>query len=157
MEPLVGAISAGNTAVLKPSELVPACSSLLANTMMTYLDNKAIKIIEGGPDVGQQLLQERWDKIFFTGIYMCICIDLRSCFCWCLNVEFYIETGNARVGRLVMAAAAKHLTPVVLELGGKCPAILDSLSWSWDREVKRALQYNLVFFLCNTRVVICDF
>lgn len=109
LEPLIGALAAGNTVVLKPSELAPACSSLLANTMTTYLDGNAVKVIEGGPSVGEQLLRERWDKIFFTG--------------------------NARVGRIVMTAAAMHLTPVVLELGGKCPAVLDSLSCSWDREV----------------------
>ncbi|KAJ7980777.1 Aldehyde dehydrogenase [Quillaja saponaria] len=109
LEPLIGAISAGNTMVLKPSELSSACSSLLATALPTYLDRKAIKVIQGGPDVAEQLLQQKWDKIFFTG--------------------------SARVGRIVMSAAAKHLTPITLELGGKCPALLDSLSTSWDREV----------------------
>lgn len=100
LEPVIGAISAGNTVVLKPSELAPSCSSFLANTIPWYLDNDAIKVIEGGPDVGAQLLEHKWDKIFFTG--------------------------NPRVGRIVMTAAAKHLTPVTLELGGKCPAVVDS-------------------------------
>ncbi|KAF5735782.1 hypothetical protein HS088_TW15G01298 [Tripterygium wilfordii] len=109
LEPLIGAIASGNTMVLKPSELAPASSSLLANALPLYLDNKAIRIIEGGQEVGQQLLQQKWDKIFFTG--------------------------SARVGQMVMTAAAKHLTPVTLELGGKCPAIIDSFSWSWDKEV----------------------
>ncbi|XP_017983746.1 PREDICTED: aldehyde dehydrogenase family 3 member F1 [Theobroma cacao] len=109
LEPLLGAIAAGNAVVLKPSELAPACSSLLFNTLPNYLDNETIKVIEGGPAVGEQLLLKKWDKIFFTG--------------------------SARVGRIVMSAAAKHLTPVTLELGGKCPAVLDSLSWSWDKEV----------------------
>ncbi|KAF2312040.1 hypothetical protein GH714_027845 [Hevea brasiliensis] len=109
LEPLIGAIAAGNTMVLKPSELAPACSSLLANVMPTYLDTQAIKVIQGGPSVGEQLLQQKWDKIFFTG--------------------------SARVGRIVMSAAVKHLTPVVLELGGKCPAVVDSLSSSWDQQV----------------------
>ena len=68
LEPLIGALAAGNTVVLKPSELAPACSSLLANTMTTYLDGNAVKVVEGGPSVGEELLQERWDKIFFTGI-----------------------------------------------------------------------------------------
>ncbi|PON89185.1 Aldehyde dehydrogenase NAD(P)-dependent [Trema orientale] len=115
LEPLIGALAAGNTVVLKPSELAPTCSSLLANTMPTYLDGIGVKVIQGGPDVGEQLLQERWDKIFFTG--------------------------SPRVARIVMSAAAKYLTPVVLELGGKCPAVFDSLSCSWDREaaVKRIL------------------
>ncbi|KAE8657823.1 Aldehyde dehydrogenase family 3 member F1 [Hibiscus syriacus] len=109
LEPLIGAIAAGNAVVLKPSEMAPACSSLLANTLPKYLDNQAIKVIEGGPTVGQQLLQQKWDKIFFTG--------------------------SPKVGRMIMSEAAKNLTPVTLELGGKCPAVLDSLSWSWDKEV----------------------
>jgi len=67
LEPLIGAIAAGNAAVLKPSELSPACSSLLASGIATYLDNKAIKVIQGGPQESDQLLQQKWDKIFFTG------------------------------------------------------------------------------------------
>lgn len=67
MEPLIGAIAAGNAAVLKPSELSPACSSLLASGIATYLDNKAIKVIQGGPQESDQLLRQKWDKIFFTG------------------------------------------------------------------------------------------
>jgi len=67
LEPLIGAIAAGNTAVLKPSELAPACSALLAHAIPAYLDNRAIKIIQGGVDVTQKLLQFKWDKIFFTG------------------------------------------------------------------------------------------
>ncbi|MBA0865318.1 hypothetical protein Goshw_011119, partial [Gossypium schwendimanii] len=109
LEPLIGAIAAGNAVVIKPSELAPASSSLLANTLPNYLDTQAIKVIEGGPAVGQQLLHHKWDKIFFTG--------------------------STKVGRIIMSEAAKNLTPVTLELGGKCPAILDSLSWSWDKEV----------------------
>ncbi|XP_057953466.1 aldehyde dehydrogenase family 3 member F1-like isoform X2 [Malania oleifera] len=109
LEPLIGAVAAGNTAVLKPSELAPACAALLANTIPNYLDNKAIKVIEGGASVGEQLLQQKWDKIFFTG--------------------------STRVGRIVMSAAAKHLTPVALELGGKCPAVVDTLSSSWDKKM----------------------
>ncbi|KAL4612214.1 hypothetical protein ACB092_08G182400 [Castanea dentata] len=110
LEPMIGALAAGNTVVLKPSELAPASASLLATAISTYLDNKAVKVIQGGPSVGEQLLQQRWDKIFFTG--------------------------SAHVGRIVMSAAVKHLTPVTLELGGKCPAVLDSLSSSWDIKVE---------------------
>ncbi|KAK6646103.1 hypothetical protein PHAVU_L009143 [Phaseolus vulgaris] len=115
LEPLIGAVAAGNTVVLKPSEMSPTCSSLLATVLPTYLDNNAIKVIEGGPEVGKLLLEQQWDKIFFTG--------------------------SARVGRIVMSAASVHLTPVTLELGGKCPALVDSLTSSWDREVavKRVL------------------
>lgn len=67
MEPVIGAIAAGNTVVLKPSELAPSCSSLLARAIPAYLDRKAVRVIEGGPDVGELLLQQKWDKIFFTG------------------------------------------------------------------------------------------
>ncbi|KAK8940403.1 Aldehyde dehydrogenase family 3 member F1 [Platanthera zijinensis] len=109
LEPLIGAISAGNSAVLKPSELAPASSKFLATSLPKYLDNKAVKVLEGGPLIGQQLLDQKWDKIFFTG--------------------------STRVGRIVMTAAAKHLTPVCLELGGKCPAIVDSLGGSRDIKV----------------------
>ncbi|KAL1191907.1 Aldehyde dehydrogenase family 3 member F1 [Cardamine amara subsp. amara] len=106
LDPLIGAISAGNTVMLKPSELSPNSSSFLAKTLPSYLDPKAIKVIEGGPDVATLLLQHKWDKIFFTG--------------------------SQRVGRIVMSAAAQHLTPVTLELGGKCPTILDDRSISKD-------------------------
>ncbi|KAG5079168.1 hypothetical protein JHK86_003233 [Glycine max] len=101
LDPIIGAISAGNVVVIKPSEQAPACSSFLANTIPRYLDSNAIKVIEGGEDVCEQLLRQKWDKIFFTG--------------------------SPRVASVVMSAAAKNLTPVTLELGGKCPAILDSL------------------------------
>ncbi|KAL2333759.1 hypothetical protein Fmac_014972 [Flemingia macrophylla] len=101
LDPLIGAISAGNVVVIKPSEQAPACSSFLANTIPLYLDSNAIKVIEGGAHVCEQLLLQKWDKIFFTG--------------------------SPRVASIVMSAAAKNLTPVTLELGGKCPAILDSL------------------------------
>ncbi|XP_058748848.1 aldehyde dehydrogenase family 3 member F1-like [Vicia villosa] len=109
LEPLIGAVAAGNTIVLKPSELAPASSSLLSTILPNYLDINGIKIIEGGPEVGEILLQQKWNKIFFTG--------------------------SVRVGKLVMSAAVENLTPVTLELGGKCPALVDSLSTSWDREV----------------------
>ncbi|KAL3850118.1 hypothetical protein ACJIZ3_012000 [Penstemon smallii] len=115
LEPLIGAIAAGNTVVIKPSELAPASSSVLAELIDTYLDREAIKVIQGGVSVGEQLVQQKWDKILFTG--------------------------SAAVARKVMTAAAKNLTPVVLELGGKCPAIVDSLSSSWDIQmaIKRIL------------------
>lgn len=68
LDPLIGAISAGNVVLIKPSEHAPQCSSFLANTLPQYLDSKAIKVIEGGPDVCELLLQQEWDKIFYTGI-----------------------------------------------------------------------------------------
>ncbi|KAK1373468.1 Aldehyde dehydrogenase [Heracleum sosnowskyi] len=111
LDPLIGAVSAGNTVVLKPSELAAECSAFLAKTIPLYLDSKAIKVIEGGVVVAEKLLQQKWDKIFFTG--------------------------NARVARSVMCAASKHLTPVTMELGGKCPTIFDSLS---DGDMKVAVK-----------------
>lgn len=68
LDPIIGAISAGNVVVIKPSEQAPACSSFLANTIPQYLDSNAIKVIEGGGNVCEQLLLQKWDKIFFTGI-----------------------------------------------------------------------------------------
>ncbi|XP_074295158.1 aldehyde dehydrogenase family 3 member F1-like [Silene latifolia] len=109
LEPLVGAIAAGNVVVIKLSESAPATSSFLAKTIPLYLDNSAVKVIEGGVDTGQQLLLHKWDKIFYTG-----------------------STG---VGRIIMTQAAKHLTPVTLELGGKCPMIFDYPSVSSNLKV----------------------
>jgi aldehyde dehydrogenase (NAD+) len=95
--PVASALAAGNTVAAKPSELAPTTASELAN-LLSQLDARAVRTVLGGPEVAEKLLEQRWDHIFFTG--------------------------GARVGRLVMAAAARHLTPVTLELGGKNPAIV---------------------------------
>ncbi|BBN20246.1 hypothetical protein MPTK1_8g17640 [Marchantia polymorpha subsp. ruderalis] len=100
LEPVLGAIAAGNCVVLKPSELAPAVSALLAKYIPLYVDSSAVKVVEGGIPETTELLEQKWDKIFYTG--------------------------NGRVGRIILTAAAKHLTPVVLELGGKSPVIVDS-------------------------------
>lgn len=100
LDPVIGAIAAGNAVVLKPSEIAPATSSVLSELLRQYMDNSAIRVVEGSVPQTTQLLQQKWDKIFYTG--------------------------NSNVGRIVSAAAAKHLTPVVLELGGKCPVVFDS-------------------------------
>ncbi|CAN1768235.1 Aldehyde dehydrogenase family 3 member H1 [Linum perenne] len=100
IDPVIGAIAAGNAVVLKPSELAPASSSLLAKLFAKYLDSSSIKVVEGAIAETSALLEQKWDKIMYTG--------------------------NSRVGRIVMAAAAKHLTPVIMELGGKCPVVVDS-------------------------------
>lgn len=68
LDPLIGAISAGNAVVLKPSEHAPASSAFLAKTLPIYLDDSAVRVIEGGAGVSEQVLQHKWDKIFFTGI-----------------------------------------------------------------------------------------
>ncbi|GER40323.1 aldehyde dehydrogenase [Striga asiatica] len=98
--PVIGAIAAGNVIVLKPSEVAPATSSLLAKLLGDYLDTSAVKVVEGAVPEATALLEQKWDKIFYTG--------------------------NGNVGRVVLAAAAKHLTPVVLELGGKSPVVVDT-------------------------------
>ncbi|XP_021728974.1 aldehyde dehydrogenase family 3 member F1-like [Chenopodium quinoa] len=128
LEPLIGAIAAGCTAVIKPSELSPASSALLAKAIPAYVDPDAVKVIQGGIDVCGQLLLCKWDKIFFTG--------------------------SSLVGRIVMAAAAKNLTPVVLEMGGKCPCIVDWISNSWLTEtiIKRLLGGK--FGICSGQVCI---
>jgi aldehyde dehydrogenase (NAD+) len=97
LEPLAAALAAGNAAVVKPSELAPATSAVLTDLLRTYLDD-AVQVVEGGPEVATELLEQRWDHIFFTG--------------------------STKIGRVVAEAAAKHLTPVTLELGGKSPAIV---------------------------------
>ena len=97
--PLIGAVAAGNSAVLKPSELAPATSRLLAELMPHYVDPDAVKVVEGGADETTALLAERWDHIFYTG--------------------------GGRVARIIARAAAEHLTPMTLELGGKSPAYVD--------------------------------
>jgi len=97
--PAAGAIAAGNAVVMKPSEVSSATSEVLARLVPEYLDRSAIAIVEGGVPETTKLLEQRFDHIFYTG--------------------------NGTVGRIVMQAAAQHLTPVTLELGGKSPVIID--------------------------------
>lgn len=97
--PMATAIGAGNAVIGKPSEIAPTVSAALARLVPRYMDERAIAVVEGGVDETTELLEQRFDHIFYTG--------------------------NGRVGRVVMAAAAKHLTPVTLELGGKSPVIVD--------------------------------
>lgn len=99
LAPLVGALASGNTVVAKPSELAPATSAALARLLPAYLDTDAVAVVEGGVPETTALLAERFDHIFYTG--------------------------NGTVGRVVMRAAAEHLTPVTLELGGKSPVFVD--------------------------------
>ncbi|KAL6911715.1 hypothetical protein ACP4OV_000520 [Aristida adscensionis] len=109
LEPLSGALAAGNAVVVKPSELAPSTAAFLAANIPKYLDPKAVKVVEGGPEVGEKLMEHRWDKVLFTG--------------------------SSRVGRIIMTKAAKHLTPVALELGSKCPCIVDWLDSQRDSQV----------------------
>lgn len=100
LSPLVGALAAGNCALLKPSELAVHTSAVVSRIIAETFDPDHVCVVEGGPEVSQALLEQRFDIVFFTG--------------------------STRVGRLVMQAAARHLTPVLLELGGKSPAIVDA-------------------------------
>ncbi|OZM56450.1 aldehyde dehydrogenase family protein [Lottiidibacillus patelloidae] len=98
LSPLLGAIAAGNTAILKPSELTPTVAALLSKIINEHFDPGYIHVIEGGVETNQYLLKQRFDYIFFTG--------------------------SVPVGKIVMEAAAKNLTPLTLELGGKSPCIV---------------------------------
>jgi aldehyde dehydrogenase (NAD+) len=97
--PLVGAMSAGNCAVIKPSEVSANVSDVIKQIIEESFDPQYITVLNGGPDIGQKLLAHKWDFIFFTG--------------------------SGKVGKQVMQAASNHLTPVVLELGEKNPCIVD--------------------------------
>ena len=96
--PLVPALAAGNTAVLKPSEVTPSVSALIEELVPRYFNASTVAVVTGAVDETTALLEQRFDHIFYTG--------------------------NGKVGRVVMRAAAEHLTPVTLELGGKSPAIV---------------------------------
>jgi aldehyde dehydrogenase (NAD+) len=100
VNPLVAAIAAGNCAVVKPSEKAPATAALLAEMLGEVFEEGEVAVVQGGPAVAAQLLELPFDHFFFTG--------------------------STRVGRLVMAAAARHLATVTLELGGKTPAVVDA-------------------------------
>ncbi|WP_405457930.1 aldehyde dehydrogenase family protein [Streptomyces sp. NBC_00101] len=99
LAPVAGALAGGNCVVAKPSELAPATSAAVARLLPRFLDTDAVAVVEGAVEETTALLEQRFDHIFYTG--------------------------NGTVGRIVMAAAAKHLTPVTLELGGKSPVFVD--------------------------------
>ncbi|ALX48020.1 aldehyde dehydrogenase [Lentibacillus amyloliquefaciens] len=97
--PAIGAIAAGNTIVVKPSEFTQSTSAILSEMVQSTFDASYFTVVEGDKEISQELLEQRWDYIFFTG--------------------------SSYVGKIVMEQASKHLTPVTLELGGKSPAIVD--------------------------------
>lgn len=99
LTPLVGAIAAGNCAIIKPSDIASNSSQVLAELLRGIFPENYVAVVEGGVERGKELLGERFDFIFFTG--------------------------SAATGKAVMQAAAQHLTPVLLELGGKNPCIVD--------------------------------
>lgn len=98
-EPLVAIVSAGNTAIVKPNEVAPATSAVSARIIREVFDERHVAVVEGGVDLANRLLELPVDHVFFTG--------------------------SPAVGKVVMAAAARHLASVTLELGGKCPAVVD--------------------------------
>ncbi|WP_343694933.1 aldehyde dehydrogenase [Flavobacterium sp.] len=97
--PLISAVAAGNKVVLKPSELTPHTSSIIARIIEKTFHVNHVEVYEGGVEVSNKLLAQRWDYIFFTG--------------------------SVSVGKIIAKAAAEHLTPVTLELGGKNPCVID--------------------------------
>nr|WP_315156998.1 aldehyde dehydrogenase [uncultured Flavobacterium sp.] len=99
MGPLIAAVAAGNQVTLKPSELTPKTSAVILKITEKVFPHQHVKVIEGGVEVTKKLLAQRWDYIFFTG--------------------------SVAVGKIVAKAAAEHLTPITLELGGKNPCIID--------------------------------
>jgi len=99
LAPIIGAVAAGNTVVFKPSELASDTSKIVQSIISNVFTDTHLAVIEGGVDTAQFLLKQRWDYIFFTG--------------------------SVTVGKIVAKAAAEHLTPVTLELGGKNPCIID--------------------------------
>lgn len=99
MSPLVGAIAAGNCAILKPSEYAPSMSKVVTDLVESIFEPDYVAVVEGDAATSQELLAQKFDHIFFTG--------------------------GTEIGRIVMQAAAKHLTPVTLELGGKSPCFVD--------------------------------
>jgi len=98
--PLISCLAAGNTAVIKPSEITPYTSQMIANLISEFFDDDIVTVVEGGQSVSEQLLSLPFDHIFFTG--------------------------SPSIGKIVMKAAAENLTSVTLELGGKSPAIIDA-------------------------------
>ena len=116
--PLLGAIVGGNCALLKPSELTRNSEKLLEKLIPQYLDTEFFKVISGGIATTTSLLNQRWDKIFFTG--------------------------STRVGKVVLQAAAVNLTPVALELGGKSPTIIDKTVTDIALVAKRIMWGKLI-------------
>ena len=112
VSPLIAAIAAGNTVVLKPSEVSTASEQFLTEMVAECFDEKHVATVTGGVDVAQRLLETKFDFIFYTG--------------------------STEVGKIVAVHAAKNLTPVVLELGGKCPCIIDE-TVDLDMAAKRVL------------------
>jgi aldehyde dehydrogenase (NAD+) len=126
--PLVSAIAAGNCVVLKPSELTPNSSSCMKRLLAELFNEDEVAVVEGGARTAEVLLRKKWDHIFFTG--------------------------SPAIGRIVMQAAAEHLTPVTLELGGKSPAIVDGTA-NLDEAAKKIAWGK--FFNCGQICIAPDY
>ncbi|KAG0349166.1 aldehyde dehydrogenase 3, member A2 [Podila humilis] len=128
LAPAVGAIAAGNTVVLKPSEVAPNTAALLTKLLPAYLDQRAYRIVNGAAEETTLLLEHKFDHIFYTG--------------------------SGSVGKIIMGAAAKQLTPVTLELGGKSPAFI-------SRDVDVAITARRLafgkFFNCGQTCIAPDY
>jgi aldehyde dehydrogenase (NAD+) len=99
LSPFIGAIAAGNSVVIKPSEYAPKTSEAIRILLTSVFNQEEVQVIEGGPEITEKLIHQKFDYLFFTG--------------------------STPVGRIMMKAAAEHLTPVTLELGGKSPCIIE--------------------------------
>ena len=117
LTPLIGAVAAGNTVVIKPSELAPNTSSVLRELIETVFPQNLVSVIEGDADIAKYLLDKKWDYIFFTG--------------------------STRIGKIIAEKAAKNLTPITLELGGKSPCVVDS-GIDMDKVAKRIVSGKFV-------------
>ena len=128
LSPLVAAVAAGNCVVLKPSEMAPATASLLAALIAEVFDPAHVIVVNGGPRIGKELLE--------------------------LPFDFWFYTGNERIGRLYAEAGARTLTPVALELGGKCPCVVD-IGVDLDIAVERIISAK--FFNAGQTCIAPDF
>jgi len=117
LTPLIGAVAAGNTVIIKPSELAPNTSSVLKELVEAVFPQNLVSVIEGDAHTAKYLLDKKWDYIFFTG--------------------------STRIGKIIAEKAAKHLTPITLELGGKSPCIVD-LGIDIDKVAKRIVSGKFV-------------
>jgi aldehyde dehydrogenase family protein len=136
-QPIIGAIAAGCPAVLKPSEISPATSALLADLFPKYLNQSAYRVINGGVPEVTYLLKLKWDHSAYDRVISYL--ESIVCSSSPVRLSSVTYTGNAVVARIIAKAAAEHLTPVTLELGGKSPVIIDPNTTNLKIAAKRVL------------------
>ncbi len=120
LQPVIGAIAAGNCVVIKPSELAPATAMAMERLVKKYMDPESVVVITGGIPETTSLLKEQFDHIFFTG--------------------------GTNVGKIIAKAASDHLTPCTLELGGKCPLFIDDSVNNFFKSLHRKYCRYLGYF-----------